>query len=167
MSFSEIEINDININPFNDMKNKWMLITAEKDGVVNTMTASWGMIGTVWADYSALILVRESRFTKEFIDNSDMFSLSFFEGYKKELTVLGTKSGRDGNKISEVGFNVGYFDGVPYFEEATKVLICKKNFMIDTDDSNILDKSILSKCYANGDFHTFYIGKIIKAMVRN
>ena len=66
-----------------------MLITAEKDGKANTMTAGWGGLGVMWGKDVAFIVIRESRFTKEFVDGSEHFSLTFFgEGYKKELGYL-------------------------------------------------------------------------------
>ena len=38
----EILHEDFNENTFKLIGNDWMLLTAEKEGKVNTMTASWG-----------------------------------------------------------------------------------------------------------------------------
>lgn len=76
-------------------------LTAEKDGKVNTMTAGWGGLGVMWGKNVAFVVVRDSRYTKEFIDSSDSFSLTFFENTpdnKKMLSYIGSTSGRDEDK---------------------------------------------------------------------
>ena len=45
MKFEKIDITKENINPFQRIGQDWMLISAEREGKVNTMTASWGMMG--------------------------------------------------------------------------------------------------------------------------
>lgn len=55
---------------------EWLLVTAEKDGKANTMTASWGGVGVMWGRNMAFIVIRPQRYTKEFIDASDKLSLS-------------------------------------------------------------------------------------------
>jgi hypothetical protein len=81
---NEIKPELIEQNPFKLIGQDWMLITAEKDGKVNTMTASWGGFGVMWAKNVAYIVMRPQRYTKEFVDNSDTFSLTFFDSsYKK------------------------------------------------------------------------------------
>ena len=93
--------------PFEMIGKDWMLITAQKDGKVNTMTASWGGMGVIWNKNVAFVFIRPSRYTKEFVDNTDSFSLSFFgEEYKDKLTYLGRTSGRDENKIEKAGLTV-------------------------------------------------------------
>ena len=48
MSFKEINLTDLQFNPFTKIGSQWMLITAgNKDGF-NTMTASWGGMGVLW-----------------------------------------------------------------------------------------------------------------------
>ena len=105
MSYKKIDINEIVLNPFKTIGNDWLLISALKDGVTNTMTASWGGIGVIWNKNVVTVYIRPQRYTREFVDNSDYFSLTFFEGYKKELGILGSKSGRDCDKIKETNFD--------------------------------------------------------------
>ena len=40
MSYKKIDINEIVLNPFKTIGKDWLLISALKDGVTNTMTAS-------------------------------------------------------------------------------------------------------------------------------
>ncbi len=105
---------------------EWMLVTAQKEGVVNTMTASWGGVGVLWGKNVATIYIRPQRYTKEFIDAGEMFTLSFFGGgYKKEMGHIGSVSGRDEDKIKTVGFHVETVEGQPAFAESSLVLVCK------------------------------------------
>ena len=120
---------DFNENPFNIIGKEWMLITAMKDGKVNTMTAAWGGLGVMWNKDVTFVVIRDSRYTKEFVDDADSFSLSFLdhEKYLKELGYIGKISGRDEDKIKVCGFNVEMEGEVPYIKEAEKVIICKKS----------------------------------------
>ena len=63
------------------------------------MTVSWGGLGVIWGKNVTYIFVRESRYTKEFIDNGEFFSLSFLDKeYKEDLAYCGSTSGRDEDK---------------------------------------------------------------------
>lgn len=164
-----IEINpqELNFNAYQDIKNKWFLLTAEKDGKVNTMTCSWGMAGNLWNAPTFLTVVRKSRFTKEFLDGAERFSISFFDGYEKELGYLGSHSGRDGDKISAVDFHVAHEDGVPYFKEAETVFFCTKTFVSDMDKCSFIDPTVVEKWYSGteqGNYHTIYFGRIDKIL---
>ena len=102
--FFEIKPAELKGNPFEMIGKQWMLITAKKDDKINTMTASWGTLGVIWNKNVATIYVRSERYTKEFIDNTERFSLTFFsENYRKELSYLGMISGKYENKIEKAG----------------------------------------------------------------
>lgn len=65
-AFETVKTDAFMENPFTLIGKQWMLITAEKDGKVNTMTASWGGLGEIWGQSAAYIVVRPQRYTKEF-----------------------------------------------------------------------------------------------------
>ena len=143
----------LTMNPFDKIGKQWMLITSGDEDKANTMTASWG--------------VRQSRYTKEFIDKTGHFSISFLgEEYRKALQHLGTVSGRDGDKISEAGVSVAYENGIPYIDEAELVLTCTALSATDITMDQMLDAEIEPKWYADGDLHTMYVGKIEEILVR-
>lgn len=73
----KLDINNLEINPFNKIGKEWMLVTSKKEDKVNAMTASWGGLGVLWNKNIAFIVLRPQRYTKEFIDSSNEFSLSF------------------------------------------------------------------------------------------
>ena len=98
----EIKIEELQENPFKMIGKDWLLITAEKEGIANTMTASWGGLGVIWGKNTATVYIRHSRFTKEFVDYADSFSICVMPvKYRKELNYCGTISGRDENKIEK------------------------------------------------------------------
>jgi hypothetical protein len=111
--FEKVNIQDLKFNPFDEISNHWVLISAKKDGVVNTMTASWGQLGHLWGKNVMTVYIRPQRYTKEFVDAGDYFTVTLFDGYKKELGVLGSKSGRDGDKIAEVSFDIEEVENQP------------------------------------------------------
>lgn len=164
--FEKIEPKDITRNAFELIGKDWMLITAENEGKVNTMTASWGGVGVLWGQEVVYIFVRKSRYTKEFIDASNEFSLTFFEPnqYRKELGYLGKVSGRDEDKIAKTGLTVTKKDGIPFFEEANMAILCKKVGQYYIDPNGILDETIVPKWYADNNYHDMYIGKIVDVL---
>lgn len=144
-----------------------MLVTAKKADKVNTMTASWGGLGVMWAKNVSFIVIRPQRFTKEFIDSSEQFSLSFLDGsFKKQLGYLGAVSGRDEDKIGKTELIVSYDNGVPYFDEAKTVIICKKLYAQEYKPECFIDTELDSKFYPDSDHHTLYISEIQKILVR-
>lgn len=152
---------EIKRDPFTLIDKDWMLITAEKEGKVNTMTASWGGVGIIWNKKVAYIFIRPQRYTKEFVDASERFSLSVLpDSYRKELTYLGRVSGRDEDKIAKTGLKVAYEEGVPYFEESKYVLICRKLYAQDLKGECFIDKSLDPKNYPTQDYHTMYVAEI-------
>ncbi|MCD8028491.1 MAG: flavin reductase family protein [Erysipelotrichaceae bacterium] len=160
MSFKKMDIKDLEMNPFTAIGNDWMLISAGNAEKVNTMTASWGGVGHLWNENVVTAYIRPQRYTKEFVDREDCFSLSFFDGKKKELGVLGTVSGRDTDKIKDVDFHVTFIDGVPTFDEAKLVFILEKLYADTIKEECFLNKDVDNKNYPDKDYHTIYIAKI-------
>jgi flavin reductase (DIM6/NTAB) family NADH-FMN oxidoreductase RutF len=161
MSYREVDIAQYALKPFEAIGNKWALITAEKNGVVNTMTASWGGIGVLWGKNVVTVYIRPQRYTREFVEGSRYFTFTLFEGHQKELGVLGTKSGRDGDKIAEVGFHVETVGGQPTLREGKTAIVCKKLYRGQLMPENFTDTEIIGACYPNKDFHYMYIGEVV------
>ena len=174
-NYKSIEPKELQGNIFNLIGEKWMLITAAKnDGAYNTMTASWGGMGVMWGKPVVWCVIRPVRYTFEFMEEADYFTLTFFpEEYRKALNILGTKSGRITDKITESGLTpamIGLDNGdckkdAVYFEEADTVLTCRKLYYQDIDPKNFIDET-LDKNYPNKDYHRMYIGEIVKCAVK-
>ena len=146
---------------FNQFDKKWALLTAGNKDSYNTMTISWGSLGTLWSKPVATAYVRTSRYTHEFMNREEYFSISFFpEQYKNILGVLGSKSGRDMDKMNESGLTAKDLINSVTFEEAEVTLVCRKLFMQRLELENMPDDIV--KTYYEGDApHDMYIGEIV------
>ena len=130
------------------------------------MTASWGALGVLWGAPMATVYIRPQRYTKEFVDENEYFTLSFFpEQYRQQLSLCGTKSGREVDKVKECGFTVAEGEGgAPYFEQAELVLVCRKRMAVPMDPA-AMPEDVKEKWY-EGDYHTMYWGEIVEALVQ-
>ncbi len=87
---------------------KGALLTTQWGGTVNTMTIGWGTLGYEWSKPVFVVYVRESRYTRELLDQSGEFTVNIPYGPtdRKILGFCGTKSGRDVNKIESLGLTL-------------------------------------------------------------
>lgn len=169
MIFKEIDPLELeSLNAFRAVGKEWFLICAEADGVKNAMTASWGFLGNLWNKSAAVCFVRPQRFTHTLTEKCDRVSLCFFgDGYRQELgRIFGKKSGRDGDKAAEAGFHYVELDGVPAFEEARLVLVCRKMYADEIKPECFTDSEVDSRCYPLKDYHTVYICEVERAYVK-
>lgn len=159
-NFKEISTKYFPLNPF-EIKSKWMLISAQKDGIVNTMTASWGGFGVMWNKEVVFVVIRPQRYTKEFVDVAEEFSLSFFDdSFKKDLSYLGKVSGRDEDKISKTSLTVQNLDETPYFAEAELVVFAKKLYAQPMSEEFFLEHDVEKQWYPNKDHHVLYVAEV-------
>ena len=108
----EIDVRELRLNPMTLIADEWMLLTAGTQAAgYNTMTCSWGHMGAIWGHPTAICYVRPQRYTKEFIDREPLYTLSFFDGRKKELSYLGSHSGRDEDKVAKTGLTPAFGEG--------------------------------------------------------
>ena len=77
MAFQEVKIEDLSFNPFTKIGKEWLLITAGDEKKHNTMTASWGGVGVLWGKNVVTTYIRPQRYTKEFVDAQDVFTITF------------------------------------------------------------------------------------------
>ena len=163
--FEKIDPKALDQNVFSLIGDQWMLITAGTKEACNTMTASWGGLGVLWGKPVATVYIRPQRYTLEFVEREEKFTLAFFgEAYRKALALCGSKSGRDIDKVKECGFTVETADGAPYFAEADLVLVCKKAYWQDMDPTHFLDGEIDGKWYPEKDYHRIFIGEILEVL---
>lgn len=167
MNFKEIKPEELQKNPFTMIGKEWLLVTAEKDGKSNTMTASWGGLGIMWGKNVAFIVIRPQRYTKEFVDSSDTLSLSILDDtYRKTLNYLGSVSGRTEDKIKKSDLTVVHEGETPYFQEANTVLICKKLYAQEYKPECFIDGELDQKWYPNKDYHIMYVVEVEKILTK-
>ncbi|QUH26843.1 flavin reductase [Serpentinicella alkaliphila] len=166
-TYKEIKPGELNESTFKLIGEKWMLITAEYDSKVNTMTASWGGFGFMFNKNVVYIVIRPQRYTKSFVDNSDTFSLTFFdESFRKQLSYLGTVSGRNEDKISKANLTIKHLNNTPYFEEGNMAIVCRKIYSQEFNSESFIDTELDNKWYPNKDYHTLYIAEVEKIVIK-
>jgi flavin reductase (DIM6/NTAB) family NADH-FMN oxidoreductase RutF len=167
-TFTEIKPFEISENPIQLIGREWMLISAGTPDHFNTMTASWGSLGELWFKPVCFCFVRPQRYTYEFMEQYDAFTLSFFaERYKPQLNFCGSRSGRETDKARECGFTPLPADnGSVYFGEARLVLECRKIYFQDLEPEHFLLDGLM-KNYPKDDFHRMYIGEITRVLRRD
>ena len=146
---------------FEQFDKKWALLTAGTEEKFNSMTISWGGMGTLWGKPVVTTYVRTSRFTHEFMDDSDYFTVSFYpEDMKKILGVFGSQSGRDIDKMHFEGLTAARAGESVTFEEAEVTLVCRKMFKQKLDTSN-MPNDVVNAFYSGDAEHDMYIGEVI------
>lgn len=162
---NKIELSTLSFNPFLKIRDQWALLAAGQEGNFNMMTVSWGSFGQLWSKEVTTVYVRQSRYTMQFMDKNSHYALIFLkDGHKDALGVLGSKSGRDIDKMAGAGLTPVFTpEGVPTFEEAELTLVCRKLYKDDMLKENFLDPAVYDKCYADGNIHSMFIGEIVAA----
>ena len=156
------EIVNEQVNPYKMVGKDWMLVTAGDENGWNTMTASWGFMGVMWGKNVVTAVIRPQRYTKEFIDNNEYFTVSFFdEDQRQALAYCGKYSGRDVNKAKETGLEPVFVDNTTSFKQAKTIIVCKKLYAQEMTPESFVDKSLVEKWYPASDYHTAYVGEIV------
>jgi len=165
MAFIEIKPEGVAGNIFELIGKGWMLITGGTLAQHNTMTASWGGVGVLWGKNVSFCFIRPSRYTYEFVEAGDYYTLSFFEErFRPALVVCGGKSGREIDKDAETGLLPQPTpEGAVYYREAALVFVCRKLYTHDFDPGGFLVPDI-EEAYPEKDYHRMYIGEIVRVL---
>lgn len=172
MDFKKVEMKDLEFNAFTLMSQDWPLLTAgNKENDFNTMTISWGHIGSMWGNSNlgtgatVVVYVRPQRYTKKFMDENEMFTVSVLPAeYKKTLSYLGTVSGKYEDKVAKAGLTPAFTNNTTYFTESNLVLVCRKLYSGELKEEGFIDKNIPQNIYPTKDFHTMYFGEIVEVL---
>ena len=144
---------DFTENGFQWFHDAELLAAGDKDKS-NAMTIGWGGIGTLWGRTALTVYVAEKRYTKEFMDKAEYFTVMVFDVKdSKVLNYMGTKSGRDGDKAR-----------TPYYTEAAMVIECKIMYAAPFDPQ-YFKSDAPKQMYANfpAGIHSMYIGEVVNA----
>jgi flavin reductase (DIM6/NTAB) family NADH-FMN oxidoreductase RutF len=161
-----IPLTELQLPAFGAWEPGWFLLTAgeNRPGGYNSMTVSWGALGVIWHRPLAVVVVRPQRYTRQFIEQYDTFSLSAFdESYRETLNTLGTLSGRDSQKMRDCGLTPIALSTIacPGFAEAKLILECRKMYYDDLEPGHFLADFIAPNY--QGDYHRMYFGEVLAA----
>jgi len=165
MDCKTIPIEQFLAHPFRLWESDWLLLTCGDfvTGHYNCMTIGWGSLGVMWGRSFIHVVVRPQRYTYQFMEQYPTFSVCAFpRQYHRALNILGTKSGRDGDKIAEAGLNpiASEIIAAPYFAEAELVFECQKIYWDDFDPKQFIDP-VIDRNYPKQDYHRSYFGQIL------
>ncbi len=140
-----------------------LLLSATKTtGESNVMTIGWGSVGVIWGKPIFTVLVRPSRYTYEFIEESGEFAVSVPTiDMKRYVMLCGTRSGRDLDKVNGLGFTAtpGKTVKAVTIDPCPLVYECKVVHHNDLIPAN-LAADIEAKAYRGKDYHRLYFGEI-------
>lgn len=169
--FQPFKTTQLELNPYTIQGESGVCITVEADGKINTQASMSVTFGKLWGKEVLFVFVRESSYTKELLDKSDFFSVTFFEDkYKTSVKYLKSVSGRVEDKIEKVGMHVNKRIDIPYIDEGNLVFLCDKLASIplndDTRDDAYIATRIKNKIYSEKEPHYLIIGEILEVMAR-
>jgi flavin reductase (DIM6/NTAB) family NADH-FMN oxidoreductase RutF len=168
----EIKYKHLKFNPFNLIGDECILVTAgnEKSGCY-TMRKTWGHLGcfgNFW-DPTAMVYLRNSDNIKKIVDEEPYFTLCVLDkSYERPMNELGAYiKGLDNKGIAQAGLSPVYEDNWVYFIEAKLVIMCKKIYVSELLESGFVYKEDVEGNYPERNFHTMYIGKIERVLVKD
>ena len=165
MTLHPINPRNLSVLPHDILEFRSMLLSSGnlQTGDFNMMTIGWGAFGTMWNKPLAMVVVRPTRYTIEFMEKYPDFTITAFPNeYRKALSILGTKSGRDTNKLALSGLSpiAAKMVSSPSYAESELSIECRKIYFDDLQPEHFLDKSIMNN-YPDRDFHRIYFGEIV------
>ena len=161
------DISSLNVDIFSLFDSDWALLTAGtlEEGY-NAMTISWGQLGSLWgmpgkAKKIATVFVKPLRYTFEFMEKNGIFTISWFpKEFRKDLGILGSKSGRDGDKLALTDLSPKAVAGGVGYEQASLTLVCRKIYS-DKLDRDRIPADAVQGFYLDEEPHHLYIGEIV------
>jgi flavin reductase (DIM6/NTAB) family NADH-FMN oxidoreductase RutF len=162
-----LDVESLTVPVFQAWKTDWFLLTAGDfaSGAFNPMTVAWGSLGVMWNKPFAQVVVRPSRHTFGFLERGSDFTLCAFPpSYRDALSLCGTKSGREMDKVQAAGLTPRASSVVcaPGYEEAEMILECRIIYRDEFDPKRFLDPEIESH-YNGRDYHHIYFGEVLAA----
>ncbi|MCR4665729.1 MAG: hypothetical protein K5657_00345 [Desulfovibrio sp.] len=161
-------IKNLNVDIFRIFDEEWALLTAGTLADHNAMTISWGQLGSLWgtagsAKNIVTVFVKPVRHTFSFMQKHEIFTVSWFpRSYRKDLGILGSKSGRDGNKIARTSLTEKELGGGVAYQEATRTLVARKIYFEQLKKDRIPDFAV-ETFYSGSDGtdpHYMFIGEV-------
>jgi flavin reductase (DIM6/NTAB) family NADH-FMN oxidoreductase RutF len=163
-----IEPRELSLSPVRQLLDDWMLLTSGDFSAetFNAMTVAWGFIGAMWRRPVMITPVRSTRYTRQFMEQHDTWTLCAFpEAHREDLQLLGSRSGRDGNKIADTALTpiASTVAAAPSWRQSILTIECRTIYYNDIEPQRMVDPS-LDTLY-NNDYHRMYYGEILAVHV--
>ena len=170
--FTQISPEDIFDNVFTLVGKVFPVITAGNEDHYNSMTASGGGLGVLFKKPTTWCILKANRYTLELIQKEQTYTLSYFPNeYKEQILFLGSKSGRDSEKMKEVKLTrIQTPSGNISFIEARLILECKLTQITTAHPDDFYsqeDKEAINEAYKEGNVYRKYVfGEITHVWVK-
>jgi len=166
-----MDFQDKRYDVFRMFNDRWALVTAGNIEHYNTMTIGWGSLGTIWGPPHngrsiVTVYVSPDRYTHEFLEKNDYFTVSFFpEEYRRDLALLGSRSGRDGDKVALTALTPLAVEHGVDFAQAELTFVCRKLYSHQFEAEKVPEE-VHDWIYTRVSPHTMFIGEIVEAIER-
>ncbi len=165
----DVNISDVAQLVYDNIEKGFFLNSSNGNGIDNTMIIGWGGLLTMHSEKVFLVPVRHSRYTYQLLNNNAYFTVSIpLHPMKDAIKIAGTKSGRDINKFDNINITKANAQvvNVPIVKECELHFECQVISQADMMPQTVVDATI-NRCYPVGDYHTFFVGKILKCYYTN
>ncbi len=151
---------------FRKFSRQFAVITAGTPERFNSMTIGWGMLGNVWGHAPGItVYVSPSRYTWEFMEAHDAFTVCFFDHtHREDVMTLGTVSGREVDKIAKTSLTPVPVGETVGFAQAELTFLCRKVYAAQFDADRVPPAA--REMYKRIRPHYEYIGLIEDAFGR-
>ncbi len=156
-----MDSHDFQSKPFDLFDNGWALVTAGTLDSFNTMTVSWGSMGTLWNKPVITVYIKPVRYTSEFLSANEYFTVSTYpEKYRKALSILGSRFGRDCDKVADSGLTPVAAGQSVTFREAERTFLLKKIYEAPFRADKVPGFAH-DLYYTDEDEHIVFIGEVV------
>ncbi|WP_234122609.1 flavin reductase [Clostridium hydrogenum] len=170
--FKQISPEDICDNVFTLVGKDLYAVTAGNEDNNNSMVGSGGGFGLLLKKPTTWCFFRADRYTLELIQKDQTYTLSYFPNeYKEQMLFLGSKSGRDSEKMKEVELtSVETPNGNMSFKEARLILECKLTAITTANPNDFYtqeDKDFINEAYKEANvYRKLVFGEITHVWLR-
>lgn len=161
-----VEYNE-NLEKNTELLSKGAFLTTKSGNKVNSMTIAWGGVNFIWGKPIFTVMVRPQRYTYGIIEKTGEFTVTIpYENADKAISFLGSKSGKDMNKLAELNINIIESEEIdtPVLDMKGMHFECKVVYKTTMTSEN-LNESIKNSKYPLEDYHTIYFGEIVSSYI--
>ncbi len=164
--FKQISPKEITDSVFTLVGRDFFAITAGNKDHYNSMIGSGGGMGVLFKKPCTWCVVRTDRYTLELILKEQTYTLSYFpDECKEQMFFLGSKSGRDTDKMKDVGLTgIETPSGNMSYQEARLIVECQLTQITTPNPDDFCTqeaKDYIAEAYKDAnDYRKYLFGEI-------